>query len=711
MSRPIKCNTLKNTIDRRLIDLVIATGIASVASQLVFVREYLAQFQGNEIVVAQVLFVWLALGGVGTRLARLSRSPSLNFLCFLSLGLSALAIVQIAAVRGLRPLIFLPAEAVGFYPILAFTLMTMAPYALLVGFVLPYALYVLRIRTPNFPGVSLYMADNIGDVCGGALFAFCLVVWTTPMQALAIANLPLIIAAVRLIPYRWIGWMGATVTAAVLVSGLFVETRLLQPFTGELVAYEESRYARLTVQKDKSQLTLFADGRPLAGNQSVMSAETHAHYPLSQLDRVNRILVVSAIGGLTKELAKYHPAEIDYVELDPATARLVDRFGIMPRIRGMHVIQADARVWLRRSRRRYDAILMNLDEPATYQLNRFFTEGFIALVKDRLNPQGIFSFSVHGFANYPTPQQRQKISILAKTARRHFAYVEILPGERLFFLCGQHPLDLNIPERLRALGIATQFVGPYYYGTITPRRIEQVRNLIDRRAPANTDSRPLLMGVMFDQWFAKFGTSQAVFWMVLAGLSIIYVFRLKREEYILFTTGMTAMGSEILVIFAFQIYLGYIYFKIGALVTVFLAGLLPGAWLGRRLSRRSKPALLVSDLFLISLVLAFVLVLRAFGDIVPQGFYYTCGFLISVAGGFQFPLVLARLGDTRAFATRIFSVDLVGAACGVLVISTVLIPRWGLMAAAAGLVALKLTSFLLMGHAYVLRSSTRFSIR
>jgi spermidine synthase len=702
---------LKNTIDRRLIVLVIATGIASVASQLVFVREYLAQFQGNEIVVALVLFVWLILGGVGTRLARLSKSPSKNLLCFLCFGLSALAVVQIAAVRALRPLIFLPAEAVGFYAILSFTLLTMAPYALLVGFVLPYTLYVLRIRAPNYPGVSLYMADNIGDVCGGALFAFCLVFWTTPMQALAIANLPLIIAALRLIPHRWIGWMGATVSAAVLVSGVLVEARLLRPFTGELVAYKESQYARLTVQKDGSQLTLFADGRPLAGNQSVMSAEMHAHYPLSQLDRVNRVLIVSAIGGLTAELAKYHPTEIEYVELDPATANLVDRFGIMPRIRGMRVIQADARAWLRRSNRRYDAILMNLDEPATYQLNRFFTEGFIALVKDRLNSQGIFSFSVQGFANYPTQQQRRKISILAMTARRHFSHVEILPGERLFFLCGQQPLDLNIPERLQALGIATQFVGPYYDGVITPQRIEQVRGIIDQRAPANTDSRPLLMGVMFDQWFAKFGASQVIFWVVLAALSIIYMLRLKREEYILFTTGMTAMGSEILVIFAFQIYLGYIYFKIGALVTVFLAGLLPGAWLGRRWSGRSKQALLVSDLFLIFLVLTFVLVLRAGGETIPQGFYYACGFLISVAGGFQFPLVLARLGDTRAFATRIFAVDLVGAACGALVISTVLIPRWGLMAAAGVLVAFKLTSFLIMGHAYVLRSSTHLSIR
>jgi hypothetical protein len=122
-------------------------------------------------------------------------------------------------------------------------------------------------------------------------------------------------------------------------------------------------------------------------------------------------------------------------------------------------------------------------------------------------------------------------------------------------------------------------------------------------------------------------------------------------------------------------------------------------------------ALLVSDLLLIFLVAGFVLVLHAGGDAIPQSFYYVSGFLISTAAGFQFPLVLDRLGDTYAFATRIFAVDLVGAAWGALVISTVLIPHWGLMVAAGVLAGLKLTSFLLMGQSYVLRSSTRISIR
>jgi len=41
--------------------VVIATGISSVVTQLLIIREFLAQFQGNEFVIALILFNWLIL--------------------------------------------------------------------------------------------------------------------------------------------------------------------------------------------------------------------------------------------------------------------------------------------------------------------------------------------------------------------------------------------------------------------------------------------------------------------------------------------------------------------------------------------------------------------------------------------------------------------------------------------------------------------------
>jgi spermidine synthase len=685
----------------------VATGIASVVAQLVFVREFLSQFQGNEIVIALVFFDWLILGGVGTWLAHKPRRFSARVLMICSILLVLLSVGQLAAIRILRTLIFSLGASAGFYAIFAFTFLAMAPYAGLVGFVLPYSLFLLRSRSPDYPGVRIYMADNLGDICGGALFAFVLVFVATPMQALAAAHLPLAFMAARLSSRRyWSGLLAGAVVAAAL-GAIAGETLLLRPAVGRLVHYEESRYGRLTVQQDQEQVTLFADGLPVYTSQDWTLAEETAHYPLSQIRQPDRILLISSAAGLMDEILKHKPRSIDYVELDAAVSRLLVQYGLMQVPAGVHQIHSDARTWLRDTDRIYDAILVALPEPDTFQLNRFFTDGFFSLVQSHLSTKGIFSFSIEGFDNFMTAAQRLKVSSLKNTVQRYFKHVLLLPGQRIYFLCRQGPLDLDIPGLLARQGVATRYAGPYFRGNITSERLAGLAADLLPDAPVNTDTRPYLIQLMFAQWFAKFDASPKFFAIVLIVLFGGYLLRLRREAFVLFTTGLTNMGTEILVIFAFQIFLGYIYFKIGIVVTVFLAGLLPGAWWGQRHIARSSLFLMFSDVAIIAWMVGFMAAVQTIGDGLPQGFFYAGGFLISLLCGFQFPLALDRAGRDGRATAGIFAVDLVGAACGALVASTLLIPYLGLDGMAAALIGIKIISLLVMGGQYVLHPSTR----
>ncbi len=691
---------MKNPTERHILALVVATGIASVVSQLVFLREYLCQFQGNEIVIALFFFNWLVMGGIGTRLARRPGTFSCRGLMIGSFLLAGLPMGQIAAIRLLRPAIFGLGASVGFYPILVFMFLTLAPYAGLVGFVLPYSLFLLRTRYPDYLGVRIYMADNLGDLCGGALFAFVLIFIATPMQALAGASVLLVLLAARLCVRPLPGIAGAATVLALLFAGIALESTLLQPRVGRLIHYEESRYARLTVHQNQEQVTLFADGRPVYSTQDWSLAEETAHYPLSELPRADRILLISSVAGLMEEVAKHQPRIIDYVELDEAVSRLLLQYGLMPVSPAVNVIHGDARAWLKESRRIYDAILVSLPDPDTFQLNRFFTDGFFSIVQAHLAPQGIFSFSVEGFDNYMTAAQRDKVSSLKATAGRYFSQVALIPGQRIFFLCRQSPIDMDIPGLLDRKGIATRYVAPYFAGNITPERRAALDADLNAGAALNTDTRPYLMRLMFTQWFTKFGTSPAVFAIVLAVVFGVYLVRLSREAFVLFTTGLMSMGSEILLIFAFQIFLGYIYFKVGIIVTVCLAGLLPGAWWGRYRIAKSAFFLRLADLGLIGLLLVFIAALHLIGDGLPQGFFYACGFLICLLCGFQFPLALAQAGEGKRAMVGIFSVDLVGAACGALVVSAVLIPYLGLDGSVALLIGVKIASLAVLGGSH-----------
>jgi len=699
---------LKRRNERAITRVVIATGISSVVTQLLIIREFLAQFQGNEFIIALILFNWLVLGGIGTILARWVtrdlRAATVNRLGWLSLILAGMPAVQILAIRFLRDVFFIHGSSVGFYPTLSYSFLIIAPYCLMIGFVLPYSLFVIRAEKPDYPGARIYIIDNLGDVSGGALFSFALVFLVTPLKAVFLANLPLLVTAFLLLSRNFSRsriaiWLGTGMTFIILIAVIFLEpASLLQP-SGRLVYYKESRYGRIEVQKDQEQFTLFVGGVPMFGTQNLSMAEETIHYPLSQLPRVQNILLISAEGGMMTELEKYRPASIDYVELDPKVAEVEFRFKMIKKIPGLKVIHQDGRAYLADSNKIYDAIIVNLSEPDTYQINRFFTDRFFDLARRHLAPHGVLSFAMKGFENYLAEPQRQKLSSLYNTVNDYFRHVLLLPGQKIFFLCSSQPLNTDIPALLARKNIPTRYIKGYYYGNLTHERIERLNALIDPLTPKNRDDYPQLMRLMFQQWFAKFSTSPTAFIAILAVVCMVYLIRISAEEFVLFSTGFTVMGSELLVIFAFQIFFGYIYFQIGIIVTVFLAGLLPGAWFGQRFRYRSKQTLALADGLLILLMGVLIVALRQGSYRLPVSFFLFYGFVVSLICGFQFPVALYLRGGDAPAVTQTFSADLIGAAFGTLITSVVLIPYFGIIWAAAGLIGLKMLSLIIIfGH-------------
>ena len=502
---------MKKNAERAILRLVIATGISSVVTQLLTIREVLTQFHGNEIVIALVLFNWLCLGGLGTLLARVINrhfwQATILKLGWLSLVLCALSALQIPAIRELRDVIFLRGSAVGFYPTWLFSFLTITPYCLLLGFVLPYSLFVIRTANSDYPGTRIYIVDNIGDVCGGALFSFVLVYLVTPLQAIFLANLPLVAAIYSLFPAsrrrRPAVLQAMTLIVVILVGGVFWEKVSLAPAAGKLAYYRETRYGRIAVHQQREQFTLVEDGTPVFSSQNLSIAEEAIHYPLAQLDRIEHVLLISAQGGVMAELQKYPLKTIDYVELDPAVTDVQFRFGLIDDIPGLNVIHQDGRAYLAQTDKSYDAIIVNLPEPGTFQLNRFYTDRFFELARKRLTGQGVLGFSMQGFSNYLAEPQRQKLSSLYNTTRIYFKHVLMLPGQKVFFLCSNRPLNTDIPAALARKGIPSTYISGFYYGNLTPERIERLNERMDPTTPINIDTSPYLMRLMFSQWFAK----------------------------------------------------------------------------------------------------------------------------------------------------------------------------------------------------------------
>jgi spermidine synthase len=693
---------LKRASDRAVLRIVVATGISSVVSQLITIREFLAQFEGNEFVVSLILLSWLVFGGFGVLAAEGIRGrgfkPTRKTLGLLTMLLAAIPTIEILFIRYIRDVIFVKGSSVGFYPTLTFTAAMIAPYALLIGFVLPYSLFVLRMGDDAYPSSRIYIFDALGDAAGGALFSFALVHLLTPLTAFFVVNTLLLAAGSQLLfsagmSTRFITALAGLITAC-NISGMALERASLEPARGELVSYRESFFGRILLVRDHELLTVFIDGVPAMSSENRYLSEETVHYPLSQLAAVRDVLLIMSEAGIMEELEKYHPEHIDYAQLDPDLSRMEFHWGLMKKTHGLSLINADGRAYLKRTTRTYDAILVNVPEPKTFQTNRYFTDEFLLLAKQRLKPGGVVSFSVEGYDNYPSDDKRMKISSLYNTALDRFVHVLVLPGQKVFFIASDSPLTMDIPGRLAKKGIRTSYIESYFVGDLTQERISSLMRVIDPKAPRNTDFSPYLMKMAFQGWFAKYSSSPIIFFVAIVIFLAFYLAGMKREEFVLFSSGWMNMGSEILTIFLFQILFGYLYVKIGLIVTVFLAGLIPGAYVGQHFRKRWRTILLLTDTLLIVLVLLVTGLIAASPESLPEGFFFTFAFLVSLLSGLQFPVVVHACGGTESATARCFSVDLMGAAFGGFTLSVLLIPYCGLLWASAALIVLKFASIL-----------------
>jgi hypothetical protein len=93
----------------------------------------------------------------------------------------------------------------------------------------------------------------------------------------------------------------------------------------------------------------------------------------------------------------------------------------------------------------------------------------------------------------------------------------------------------------------------------------------------------------------------------------------------------------------------------------------------------------------------FAVIVIAVGTGLSLFFFLLFGFVFSCVCGFQFPAILRLVGDKNRQTTAAFSADLIGAAFGALLTSTLLIPYTGLAGTALTIMGLKTVSMIITG--------------
>ena len=90
----------------------------------------------------------------------------------------------------------------------------------------------------------------------------------------------------------------------------------------EVVFHGSSPYGRLVVTRSGNQFNFIQNGLPLFSTGNVEQVEETVHYAMAQRPNARGVLLISGgVSGTAREMLKYGPDAVDYVEIDPLILR------------------------------------------------------------------------------------------------------------------------------------------------------------------------------------------------------------------------------------------------------------------------------------------------------------------------------------------------------------------------------------------------------
>ena len=157
-------------------------------------------------------------------------------------------------------------------------------------------------------------------------------------------------------------------------------------------------------------------------------------------------------------------------------------------------------------------MIVNLPDPCTALLNRYYSREFFSQVKRLLLPSGVLAFSVSSSENYLNNENRAFLRSLNTTLKAVFESVLSVPGDAHIFLAsssvGFRTRDIKtIQKRLAARGVNTKYVHDYFLSSrLSELRLAQSDDILKEPGKLNTDTRPIAYLYDIVLWSTHFNT-------------------------------------------------------------------------------------------------------------------------------------------------------------------------------------------------------------
>lgn len=247
-------------------------------------------------------------------------------------------------------------------------------------------------------------------------------------------------------------------------------------YPGQALFARSTPYQRIVVTRQADDIRLFLNGNlQFSTRDEYRYHEALVHPLMTQVPRARRILVLGGGDGLAlRELLRYPQVEsVTLVDLDPEVTDLFYRVPFLAELNGgalrspkVHVINADAFVWLQTAPAGFDAAIVDFPDPSNYSVGKLFSQTFYRRLRAVLAPEGWAV--VQSTSPYVAPRAFWCVDRTLQAAGwTTSAYHVLVPsfGEWGFVLAGPAPWreGAPLPPGLRFLtpeGLRQAFVFP-----------------------------------------------------------------------------------------------------------------------------------------------------------------------------------------------------------------------------------------------------------
>ena len=250
-------------------------------------------------------------------------------------------------------------------------------------------------------------------------------------------------------------------------------------YSDEVIFSRDTRYQHIVLTAWKDDLRLFLNSHlQFSSRDEYRYHEALVHPGLAALPGARRVLVLGGGDGLAvREILKYPGIEsVTLVDLDPEMTRLFSTHPLLTKLNGgslssprVHVVNADAFVWLDQNTDMFDFVVVDFPDPNNYAVGKLYTTAFYRALERHVSRGGLFV--VQSTSPLFARQSFWSIVETLKRARlRTYPYHVYVPsfGEWGFTLAGgpdalAYSPPTALPDGLRFLSVgdvAQLFVFP-----------------------------------------------------------------------------------------------------------------------------------------------------------------------------------------------------------------------------------------------------------